>query len=80
MKPISRWAKARSSRRAHADTTMVGTLRFAHPTSPMDRYDSNFGNGLLGNSSEITRQAAYGSAHFQNIALRGVKGPGMDGW
>jgi hypothetical protein len=41
------WAKARSSRRAHADTTMVGTrslssgrpkagpVGFAHPTSPM---------------------------------------------
>jgi hypothetical protein len=30
------WAKARSSRRAHADLAMVGTLRFAHPTRCTD--------------------------------------------
>jgi len=34
------WAKARSSRRAHADQRMVGTLRFAHPTGESGRSKS----------------------------------------
>ena len=34
------WAKARSSRRAHRGAALVGTLRFAHPTTTLP-YDRN---------------------------------------
>jgi hypothetical protein len=36
------WAKARSSRRAHADVAMVGTLRFAHPFISTQGYVGTF--------------------------------------